>query len=62
MQRIDAILRTFGVEYVAAGRNAKSPAFYYCNAGETYATTVLKVAGKFRVGCWGDIVERGNYE
>lgn len=62
MQRIDIIIRTCGVEYQPAGRNSKSPAFYYCNAGDTYATTVLKVDGRFRVGCWGDIVERGNYE
>lgn len=62
MQRIDAILRTYGVEVTPAGKNAKSPAFVYCNAGDTYATTVLKVRGQFRVGCWGDIVERGNYE
>jgi hypothetical protein len=25
-------------------------------------TPVLKVNGTFRVGCWGDIVERGNYD
>lgn len=62
LQRIDRILGTFGVEYIPAGRNAKSPAIYYCNAGDTYTTTVLKVNGRFIVGCWGDIVERGNYE
>lgn len=62
MERIDEILGTFGVEYIPAGRNAKSPAFHYCNAGDTYATTILEVNGRFRIGCWGDIVERGNYE
>lgn len=61
MQRIDEVLHTYGVEYTPAGTNRKSPAFYYCNTGDTYATTVLKVNGRFRVGCWGDIVERGNY-
>jgi hypothetical protein len=61
MQRIDRVLQTHGVEYTPAGRNAKSPAIYYCNAGDTYACTVLKVRGRFRVGCWGDLVERGNY-
>jgi hypothetical protein len=62
MQRIDAVISTYGVEYIAAGHNSKSPAITYCNAGDTYATTVLKVNGRFRVGCWGDIVERGNYD
>ena len=62
MERIDTILHTCGVEYIPAGRNLKSPAIYYCNGGDTYDTTILKVNGQFRVGCWGDIVERGNYE
>jgi hypothetical protein len=62
LERIDKVLRTYGVEYIPAGRNSKSPAIYYCNAGDSYACTVLKVNGQFRVGCWGDIVERGNYE
>src|SRR5262245_24091321 len=62
MDRIDVVLGTHGVEYVPAGHNAKSPAFYYCNAGDTYATTIIKVRGRFRVGCWGVIVERGNYD
>jgi hypothetical protein len=62
MAAIDTVLGTFGVEYVAAGHNSKSPAFSYCNTGDTYDVTVLKVRGHFRVGCWGDIVERGNYD
>ena len=62
MERIDAVLGTFGVEYIPKGHNDRSPAIYYCNAGDTYAWTVLKVNGQFRVGCWGDIVERGDYD
>lgn len=62
MERIDVVLRTRGVEYVSKGHTAKSPSFYYCNAGDPYATTVLKVGDRFRVGCWGDIVERGSYD
>jgi len=61
MAAIDVILGTFGVEYQERGSNAKSPAFYYCNAGDAYARTILGVNGRFCVGCWGDIVERGNY-
>jgi hypothetical protein len=63
LQRIDRILRTYGVEYIPAGHNAKSPGIHYCNAGDTYATTLMYVCGHgYRVGCWGDIVERGNYD
>jgi len=30
----------------------------YINMGDTYDTTVLKVNGQYRIGNWGDIVER----
>ncbi len=58
----DEILGTHGIEHTPRGSNAKSPAIDYCNAGDPYVTTLLYVNGNFRVGCWGDIVERGNYE
>lgn len=62
MVKIDAILDTHGVEYQDKGEGVHSPAFSFCNAGDTYNWTVLYIKGKgFRVGCWGDIVERGNY-
>ena len=58
----DEIIGTYGVEYIEAGSNSQSPAIWYCNSGDTYTTTLLYVAGRgYRVGCWGDIVERGNY-
>lgn len=62
MERIDAIIGTHGVEYIPAGRGAQSPAITYCNTGDTYGVTVLRVNERFRVGCWGDWVERGHYE
>lgn len=62
MQLIDKLYQTHGVEYQPRGRNEKSPAFYYCNAGDSYAATVVKINGRFRICCWGDIVERGNYD
>lgn len=62
MRAIDRILRTCGVEYIPKGHNRRSPAIYYCNTGDTYDTTIMKINGRFRVGCWGDIVERGNYD
>lgn len=62
LKAIDRLIGTFGVEYQAAGHNAKSPAFHYCNAGDTYDTTILKVGDRFVVGCWGDIIEHGRYD
>jgi len=29
----------------------------YVNHGDSYAITLLKVNGNYRVGCWGDVVE-----
>jgi len=62
MERIDEVLGTFGVECIPEGNNSKSPQIVYCNTGDTYGTTVMRVGGVFRVGCWGDIVEKGNYD
>ncbi len=62
MAMLDELCETFGVEYIPEGRSAKSPAIEYLNAGDTYVATLLYVAGNYRVGCWGDIVERGDYE
>lgn len=61
LARINDILGFYGVERIEQGRNQKSPAINYCNSGDTYRTTVMLIDGSFRVGCWGDIVERGNY-
>ncbi len=55
-------LGTFGVEYIAKGHNSKSPSITYLNSGDTYTLTILYVRGQFRVGCWGNIVERGRYD
>jgi hypothetical protein len=61
MSMADELCGTYGVEYIE-GNGEKSPSFEYLNAGDTYATTLLLIDGRFKVGCWGDIVERGNYE
>lgn len=55
-------LGTFGVEHIPRGRNRRSPAIDYLNAGDTYEITVLYVSGQFRAGDWGYYVERGRYE
>lgn len=56
------ITECYGVEFIPAGRGAKSPSIKYVNAGDTYETTLMWTRGRYIVGCWGDIVERGNYE
>lgn len=58
----ELLTAAYGVEHIAKGHNAKSPAIAYCNMGDTYTTTLMLVRGNFRVRCWGDIVERGNYD
>ncbi len=52
LEQIDKILNTHGVE------GSMEPDIQYCNAGETYALTILYYQGKLRIGNWGDIVER----
>lgn len=61
MCALDAELETCGVEYIERGNGQNSPAIEYLNAGDTYVTTILFVNGRYRIGCLGDIVERGNY-
>lgn len=63
---IDTILNTSGVEYLGK-RKGNREHVYYCNAGDTYSTTVMFDGEHLRVGCIGDLVERnlidesGNY-
>ena len=62
LRALDVLLDGCGVEHIPAGRNAKSPAITYVNMGDTYTPTIVWVRGRYRVCCWGDIVERGNYD
>lgn len=64
---LDELLGTFGVEYLFKGSDGlrcdpesqhDSPICTYLNAGDTYATTLLKYRGRWQVGCWGDIAEK----
>lgn len=59
-ERIDAILRTSGVEWLGVHKRA-GKSVYYCNAGDTYATTVLFIGHRLIVGCWGDLAEALNH-
>jgi hypothetical protein len=61
VQEIFADLGTFGVGQIDRGNNKRSPAITFLNAGDTYELTILYINGRFRVGTWGDVVERGNY-
>lgn len=55
--QIDIILRTHGVEYLGYDTRS-SRHIYYCNAGDSYATTIIFTGGTMSVGCWADIAER----
>ena len=56
------IMGCYGVEYIPAGKGKRSPSIEYVNAGDGYIPTLMRVNGDYKVGCWGDIVERGNYQ
>lgn len=63
LRAFNDILGGYGTEYIPAGHNSKSPAIAYVNMGDTYDTTIMLVDGyTWRVGSWGDIVERGRYD
>jgi hypothetical protein len=54
---VDKLADTHGVEHLGIHRRTGLHV-YYCNAGDTYAATVLFHGKSLRVGCWGDLVER----
>jgi len=55
---IDDIMQTFGIEHLGWHRRNKCHVDY-CNAGDTYAGTVIFMGDNLTVGCWGDLVENG---
>jgi hypothetical protein len=64
MKAADELLGTYGVEYIR-GRRSWDRYWYdvvllYCNAGDTYAPTLLynPKTGSYRIGSWGDYAER----
>lgn len=52
---LDTLAGTHGVE---AFRTRRGDWCEYLNAGDTYAATLLRYRGTYRVGCWGDYAER----
>ena len=60
LHALNAEIGAYGVEYVQG--NGRSMSFEYLNTGDTYSTTIIRFFdGRYRVGDWGTIVERGNY-
>ena len=55
MMALDFLAGTYGVE---AFQTRDGSWCEYLNAGDTYAPTLLRFRGNYRVGCWGDIAER----
>lgn len=55
---IDQLLGTYGIEYLGRNRRTRD-SVYYCNAGETYATTILFHGDNLIVTTMGDYVEAG---
>ncbi len=60
LHAIDRVLGTHGVEPLGEVHMTAGPPYEYCNAGDTYATTLIYKRGCDRlfIGNWGDIVER----
>lgn len=54
---VDSVLNTCGVEFLGIHKRTDQR-IYYCNAGDTYATTVIFDGGRLVVGCWGDYADK----
>lgn len=52
---LDALAGTHGVESFECRDGSVCD---YLNAGDTYALTLVRFRGRYRVTCWGDIAER----
>lgn len=61
LHAVDIILGTYGVEALGEADNpGYAPDYEYCNAGDTYATTLIykRATDRLFIGCWGDIAEK----
>lgn len=52
---LDALAGTHGVESFECRDGSVCD---YLNAGDTYALTLVRFQGRYRITCWGDIAER----
>lgn len=55
--QIDALIRTCGVEYLGYHKR-DGVECWYCNGGDTYATTIVFIGDRLTVQTWGDLVEK----
>lgn len=55
LTRLDALAGTHGVEAFQVRDGSWCE---YLNAGDTYAATLVRYRGRYRVTSWGDIAER----
>lgn len=62
LKQINELLNGHGIERIPKGNGDNSPAIVYVNRGDSYTPTILFYRGAFHVGCWGDIVESGDYQ
>lgn len=69
LDRIGKILGTYGTEGMLLGKGGEDLSgtcsmqgvrldCQYCNAGDSYAMTVMYVSGRLCIGDWGSLVER----
>lgn len=60
LSALDELLGFHGVEAFRDEDCLTQASLSYLNAGDTYAETILFFhdIGAFRLGCWGDVVER----
>lgn len=56
---LDELAETHGVE---SFQLSDGPWCDYLNAGDPYASTLILFRGRYRVACWGDIVEKEGAE
>jgi len=54
MNCLDEVLNTCGVESLRLKNGQFAD---YLNTGDTYASTIIFVKGRYCIGCWGDLVE-----
>jgi hypothetical protein len=56
MSTIDRLIGTYGVESLGQSKRT-GQSIDYCQASDSYDTTILFCGDNLTVGCWGDLVE-----
>lgn len=56
------IMCGYGVEHVQGKGTYRTASFDYVNMGDPYVATLVYHHGRYKVCCWGHIVEKGNYD